>query len=532
MHSEITQTASTQGLRFRLPPAARDGRRWFILLALVFALSRLIYFAAGVRPDTEPIGTYWQYIDPSLLKDHLWQSLLYLREQPPGFNLYLGLVLKMAAHPEAVFFVIDLSMGLTLAFSLMAVMMRLGVENWLAFLLAALFTSSPITVLYENWVFYEYPVMAAFTLAAWAMERYIHAARFRHALVFFLLLAVVASARGIYHLSWFLLLASALIWVTRNHWRRGVLAAALPVLLLSAFYVKNYVLFGDLIPGQQVFRKMNYAAIVQGGAPKETLDRLKREGRISGILEIPVLETDTSSYAELVRQPAPTGIPLLDMAEKPSGYDNWNSQWRLQVADLYYHDAQIAGRECPGCLWKQVRANALSSLLPATDVFPFDDSPNSNRLRPFLSWYERVTAGELFVDPNSDNVPIAWLNVFLFPACLAGGLTLAVLGFPVRGTGTRAFRAETYLSAPCRTSRCATILFLLFNIAYDFAVTLLFSVGDHNRYREEVAPLYVILIGLLLNAAWTRLRGWRRASGSFRNPLRQAPRETQYAEGA
>src|SRR5271157_461573 len=120
MNSEVRERASTQRTRFRLLCAIGDGKPWSTLLALVFGVSRVIYFAAGVRPDTIPIGTYLQYIDPALLREHLWQSLFYLREQPPGFNLYLGLVLKTSAHPEAVFFIIDLLMGLALAFSLMA----------------------------------------------------------------------------------------------------------------------------------------------------------------------------------------------------------------------------------------------------------------------------------------------------------------------------------------------------------------------------------------------------------------------------
>src|ERR1017187_1985332 len=124
MHSEISEETPIQRIRFRLPRAGDDGKLWSILLALVFAVSRVIYFAAGVRPDTIPIGTYLQYIDPALLREHLWQSLFYLREQPPGFNLYLGLVLKTGAHPEAVFFIIHLLMGLALAFSLMVVMMK------------------------------------------------------------------------------------------------------------------------------------------------------------------------------------------------------------------------------------------------------------------------------------------------------------------------------------------------------------------------------------------------------------------------
>jgi len=497
MHREIREGAPIQRIRSSLPCADGDGKLWSIPLALVFAVSRVIYFALGVRPDTIPIGTYLQYIDPALLREHLWQSLFYLREQPPGFNLYLGLVLKTAAHPETVFFVIHLLMGLALAFSLMAVMMRLGVANWLAFLLAALLTSSPITVLYENWVFYEYPVMVALTVAAWAMGRYIRGAAFRDALLFFVSLTVVVSVRGVYHLSWFLLLASLLMWVTRDHWKRGLWAAAVPALLIVAFYVKNYVVFGDMTPGQ-VYKKMNYADMVQQQAPPEALERLKRAGRIGRILEIPAVQTKTYLYSELVRQPEPTGIPLLDMSRKTTGADNWNSVWTSKVADVYHRDAQVVAREYPGLLWKQVRANLRTYLLPASDAFPFDQAQSATCLRPFLNWYERITAGELFVDPDSDQDPIAWLNVFLFPACLAGGLILAVRVFSQPGAWTGERRA-----------RCATIPFLLFNIAYDSAVTILFASGDHNRYREEVAPLYVILIGLLVNASWVRLRAWR-----------------------
>ena len=495
MYSGLTERFSAQ--RIRLPQPG-DGRLYSLLLALVFVVSRAIYLAVGVRPDTSPIGFYLQYIDPALLRDHLWQSLLYLREQPPGFNLYLGLVLKTSAHPEAVFFVIHLLMGLALAFCLMAVMVRLGVANWLAFLLAALFTASPITVLYENWVFYEYPVMAALTVAVWAMERYIRTGAFRDALLFFLSLAAVASIRGTYHLSWFLLLASLAIWLTRRRWRTGLAAAAVPTLMIAAFYVKNYAMFGDLIPGQ-VYKKMNYADMVQQQAPDGAIERLTRAGRIGRILEIPAIGTRTDRYAEFVRQPTQTGIPLLDMRQKTTGVDNWHSAWTAKVANLYYRDAQVVARECPGLLWLQIRANLRTYLLPATGVVAFEDAQNAVRLRPFLDWYERITSGEFFIDTESDDDPIAWLNVFLLPACLAGGLIITIRTFSKYSGRTSESQA-----------RCTTILFLLFNIVYDSAITIVFSAGDHNRYREEVAPLYAILLGVLASALWIRLRALRR----------------------
>jgi hypothetical protein len=270
--------------------------------------------------------------------------------------------------------------------------------------------------------------------------------------------------------------------------------------MIAAFYIKNYVMFGELIPGQ-VYKKMNYADMVQQQAPEDAIERLTREGRIGRILEIPAVETRTDRYAEFVRQPTPRGIPLLDMREKTTGVGNWHSAWTAKIADLYYRDAQVVARECPGLPWLQIRENLRTYLLPATNLAAFENARNATRLRPFLNWYERITSGEFYVDTDSDDDPIAWLNVFLLPACLAGGLVIAVRTFSKCGGRTSESRA-----------RCATILFLLFNIVYDSAITIVFSSGDHNRYREEVAPLYAILLGVLSNALWIRLRALRRAA--------------------
>ena len=64
-------------------------------LLLVFALSRALYYAAGVRFDARPLDRFFQFIDPQLLRHRLLESLYYFHIQPPGFNLFAGLVLKL-----------------------------------------------------------------------------------------------------------------------------------------------------------------------------------------------------------------------------------------------------------------------------------------------------------------------------------------------------------------------------------------------------------------------------------------------------
>ena len=58
-------------------------------------LSRLVYRGLGVRFSAAPLDYYIQFLDPELLRHDLLRSLFYMRDQPPGFNGFLGLVLKL-----------------------------------------------------------------------------------------------------------------------------------------------------------------------------------------------------------------------------------------------------------------------------------------------------------------------------------------------------------------------------------------------------------------------------------------------------
>src|ERR1700735_2294668 len=123
-------------------------RTLYALLAMVFAVSRLGYYLLGVRFDARPVLHYYQFADPELLKHRLFESLFYLHVQPPGWNLYTGMVLKSfpASYP-VIFQVIHLCLGLAICWSIYHLMRISGVSRWLAFTLAVWFIVSPGVVL-------------------------------------------------------------------------------------------------------------------------------------------------------------------------------------------------------------------------------------------------------------------------------------------------------------------------------------------------------------------------------------------------
>jgi len=72
----------------------REHWQLFGLVAL-FIVSRVLLAATMGKLDTNPLLYYWQYADPKLLREDLLRTVFYLHSQPPLYNLFLGLGLKL-----------------------------------------------------------------------------------------------------------------------------------------------------------------------------------------------------------------------------------------------------------------------------------------------------------------------------------------------------------------------------------------------------------------------------------------------------
>ncbi len=171
-----------------------------------------------------PLQFYFQIIDPVLLRDALWQSLFYLRTQAPGFNLFVGMVIHVfPRHQHAAFHAIYLTLGLILAVCLFILLNRVLKNEILAAALAIVFVVNPVTVLYENLLFYEYPLAVLFCIAALFLHRYATGGRRLDGIAFFTALAAIGLIRVVYHLVWFGLIVSLLLY-TMPRWRPRTLA--------------------------------------------------------------------------------------------------------------------------------------------------------------------------------------------------------------------------------------------------------------------------------------------------------------------
>jgi hypothetical protein len=215
-----------------------------VVIGLVF-ISRVGYYIAGVRFDASSLPWLWQYVDPALLGANLTQSLWYLNSQPPAFNAFLGVVLNLfTGHETAVFTVHYLLIGLIFAAALFLPLKELEVPDT-PNAVTAIYVASPACALYENWLFYTYPLTVLLLLAALFWHRFLNRGRFLDALTLFVCTALLALTWSLFHLVWLLGLVLALTLPRRKDWQKVLAAAAVPVLVVVFWYGKNLIQIGE-----------------------------------------------------------------------------------------------------------------------------------------------------------------------------------------------------------------------------------------------------------------------------------------------
>jgi hypothetical protein len=340
-------------------------------LAAAFVCSRALIRALGVEFDTSSLRYFWQFLDVPLLQHHLLSSLWYLHSQPPLYNLWLGLTLKVAGgHAETLMHLQYVALGLVFTLLLYALFERVTNRRWLSVAAAAIISVSPAVLLYENWLFYEYPVAVMLVAALLALAVFAERRSMLSGTAFFALLAALVYTRATFQLPWLLLVVGLLLW-TMPHARRAVLVScAVPLLVVVLLYVKNEAVFG--IPTTSSWAGMNLAEIAFAKAPQATINRLIADGTLSSTAAIPAF-SPLADYPGAVHRTRRTGVAALDdqvKAPRPGEPDtpvNFNNLAYVAISQQYQHDALRLIETHPGIYLTGVQLGLTRFFEPSSD---------------------------------------------------------------------------------------------------------------------------------------------------------------------
>jgi hypothetical protein len=455
-------------------------------VVLVFTVSRVMLYQVGVRfnPNTllgQGCAAFPQLVDPELLRSRLLESIVYLHSQPPLFNLILGIVLKLTESPAQfgrAMHLIYLALGLSLSVGLYLLLVRLGLRPWTGAMIAAALSVTPAFLLYENWLFYEYPVAALLILSALALHQFLRRGTLWPGIAFFLSLAALIYIRTIFQIVW-LVLAVGLLLIARPDLRRLVLAAsAVPALLVVLLLAKNFILFG--VPGTSSWLGQNLARVVEPEVPLAERTRLVARGELSRLSAIGPWAAP-SEYLPLVSAPHPTGIPVLDRPKKSSGCWNRNNSVIIAASRAFLSDAITLIGLHPSAYARAIQKGVGLYVRP----FSLEGYLDESKFLGYTSGFNRFVLLQLGTDRPGWTIVLAHVSGFLYGLLLTSRLLLR--------------RVEPTASA-------VTLAYVWLTFTYVVVVVTFFEATENGRIRFFLDPLVVVLLSAAAHEALPRVR--------------------------
>ena len=486
----------------QLNPRSSQGA-YLLCLTALFLLSRILFAIKGGEFIASPIDFAKQYLDPRLLEKDLLRSLYYLHAQPPLFNAFLGLILKIASRPELYFELAYKATGLCMPLLFYGILISLAIRPGVAFMAAAIFMLNPTLLLYENLLYYTHAeafliLLALFCLLRWGVYR-----RARFLVLFFIALLCLGMIRSLFHPVFFLLTA-LLISLYLGHRcgeRRlarqfvlGSLIVLVPMLLVS---FKNNLIYGFF--GTSSWDGMSLWIKANGFAP-EQLDQFHQQGLISETAlkagYDPFLPID-HFFNDRDLQQIPCHHPADCRVLRSTGKPNFNHSGYVLLSKQLWRDAVALIARDPGLFAYYTAGSYCLMLWHASDSVHTLFYNNAIAVEWLENVYRYFYGGFLGVDSKQASHYLWWVRAL----CISLVFLLFYIDtvIAVFRQGVDSYRPVIILS-----------LFCLLIHAYTLCVSSLIEFGENNRFRYPVDAAFLVLMAASI----------ARSKGSFINIIK------------
>jgi hypothetical protein len=304
-------------------------------------------------------------------------------------------------------------------------------------------------------------------------------------------LAVVALTRSLFHLVWLVGVVLLVLWAAPRLRRVTLTAAVLPLLAVVGWYLKNLIVFGSF--GASTWMGMNLWKSATWNVNSRERAELIAEGVLSPLAEVKAFRP-LADYAEFLPPADETGVPALDRELKSEGTPNFNNIRYVEISRQNRLDAWVLFKRYPLRRCSAVLHAFCLYFVPASDYAHLH--ANRRRIAPLERVYDLVCGqAESLPTEQAEHAHIpdhGWDRLRFVGVSLVIALpVLFVYGC------RRVWRVWPYVHE--RLAETVTVAFCCLNIAYVTLVGTIFELGENMRFRFLIDPLYLVLLGLLLN---------------------------------
>ena len=475
------------------PRATQPEKKELAILLAAFLLSRLLLPWFGIHLHYEALFKYWQYLDTTTLRDNLLQGIWFDHAQPPFFNFLLGLVLKLSgSHAPLVFSLLLKGISLANCLLLFNVLKRTIPHRSLPILLTLFYLLSPSLMILENELFYTTLISGFLLLSAFFITRlqesaHGHTPRRQWIDITGAMLPMVllCLTRSMYHLVWLLAISIILILALRRTtaFRRLIGASLFCLLLVTGWYVKNYVIFGQFSTSSWI--GMNMARTVFRGETIKDSTRIEAYMPFSDLyLYKPFLTENTrAKYG---------GLDDRDLlsATKNDSIKNLHDVDYIEISKKYMAASKAYVTGHPITYLKNVFLSCIIFFAPTTRYQYAEIEAVKIRYYDLLYSFN---LSELAESMHQRKIALLLSAIPKMLIYLAVGFIL--LRYTIR-----------------QKKISPLLLFAAATIGYVFVTSSFFEHYENMRFRYEIEPLFLLLLGQALWILTDRIRQRKEAA--------------------
>jgi hypothetical protein len=460
------------GIRLFDVLTTRINRRAGVLTGVIWLAVLFIAELFGGGFDATSVHWLWQLVPFEDLQANPFGSVWNLHIQPPLWNLIIGILARWSPLPFGLGMQLLMAgFGFVATVLLFDTLRHIGVRTRWAAPLTLFAMCSPDVLVNGFEPRYELAVTAGLIAIAWVIVRANESLTRGNWLIWLSVLATaVTMTRTLYHPVWLAFLVAFFAWRWREHvsarWIGA--AAAIPLVLVGGWMLKNKVLFGRFT--LDTWSGMNLQRAVVPLLHADDKRAMLASGELSGVSAVGPF----ANYELYSPSVGPCtnhwDSPVLSkLARPPFGIANFNAGCYLRVYDLAGKDARTAILDHPdaymeGRLWSARRWFALDETFTHSD---------STTLRGLGEGYRvaLIALPGMLIDSNW-GMPIGpdQLNHFSLLA-LVCSIAVVVAACNRRGRDRDLF------------------IFVGSLTVWTFASGVLFELGEQPRFRSMIDPL-------------------------------------------
>ena len=479
---------------------ATDPNVIFLILGLThigFAIS--LKKLAGIDIEIDPKRNTWEFfyqvLPSDLLQTKFLESIWNLHSQPPLFNVYGAILMKLQPDGflQLLHYTNILLGGLITGFVYRMTLVTTH-NNRISILSALAIAFYPTLILYEAYILYTLFVTFLISTSVFFLSRFEESNQKLFLLAMVFSINLVILTRSIFHL---FILIPILILVTilkKHHWKILLLSAFAISLLAIVWYGKNSAKF-DFFGASSWYGLNLWRIAYRGYSDTELRDLVNQD-----IIDEWVVET------EVFRPPSDYAIYGFDKSSEIEALnrDDYNNINYIDISRGYYRNAVNLIKYSP----KRYLNNVATAYTRFTSPSSRNDHLflNAESIRTFEAIVSQGIQGQFFMEIAGLNTFYSFFT-FLIPLSVFVYIVLFLNAFRVRKKSfTNAIRNDP------------TMVMILLIIIYMTFASILFELGENTRFKFLIEPVFwvfVVTITYRLLGRISRALQFKQRSGSL-----------------